>query len=77
MYAKEDDAVEDSSRLLHERQAARLLAISVRTLQTWRVRGGGPNFCKMGRAVRYRRHDLTSWVDARCRASTSDAENPT
>lgn len=63
---------DDLDRLLHEQAAADLLAISFRTLQAWRVRGGGPRFCKIGRAVRYRRRDLIAWVEEQGRASTSD-----
>lgn len=62
--------------LLHECDAANFLRVSVRTLQAWRVRGGGPRFCKIGRAVRYRREDLSAWVEGQVRASTSDAGSP-
>ena len=45
---------------------------SSRTLETWRVRGGGPLFLKVGRRVIYRRRDLDAWLAERERASTSD-----
>ena len=45
---------------------------SERTLEGWRVRGGGPRFLKIGRRVVYRRRDLDAWLAARERASTSD-----
>lgn len=57
---------------LIEKEAARLLGFSVRTLQAWRVRGGGPLFVKAGRSVRYRPSDLEAWVEERLRRSTSD-----
>ena len=66
------NAAADAAGLLHERDAAKFLAISVRTLQAWRVRGGGPRFCKIGRAVRYRPRDLMDWAEQQVRASTSD-----
>lgn len=47
---------------LTEKQAARLLSISHRTLQAWRRTGIGPSFIKLGRAVRYRHHDLIAWA---------------
>ena len=74
MYSHEKlaNAAADAAGLLHEQEAARFLAISFRTLQTWRVRGGGPRFCKIGRAVRYRRRDLIDWVEEQSRASTCD-----
>lgn len=58
--------------LLTEGQAADVLSISVRTLQAWRVRGGGPRFVAVGRAVRYRNAELIDFVESRTRTSTSD-----
>ena len=42
----------------NELQAAIFLGVSVRTLQAWRVRGGGPPYVKIGRIVRYQRRAL-------------------
>jgi len=58
--------------LLNERQAAAFLNLSHRTLQSWRHRGGGPLFTKIGAAVRYRPADLEAWLRQQTRASTSD-----
>ena len=61
-------------RLMDERKAAGLLCYSVRALQNWRVRGGGPRFVKVsGRSVRYRRRDLLAWIEERTRSNTSEA----
>ena len=57
--------------LLTEVAAADILCVSIRTLQAWRVRGDGPPFVKVGRAVRYRRNDLETWVEGRTARSTS------
>jgi hypothetical protein len=54
----------DSDALLAETQAADLLNLSSRTLQAWRVKGTGPAFIRAGRAIRYRRRDLISWIEA-------------
>ncbi len=54
----------DADALLREEEAADLLSLSVRTLQSWRIRRVGPPFVQVGRAVRYRRRDLISWIDA-------------
>ncbi len=54
-----------------EGDAADYLCQSVRTIQKWRVTGGGPEFYKFGRSVRYRRRDLRQWVEDRRRAHTS------
>jgi hypothetical protein len=54
----------DSDILLREQDAADLLSLSVRTLQSWRIGMAGPPFVQVGRAVRYRRRDLIAWIDA-------------
>jgi len=59
-------------RRLTEKEAAARLALSARTLQQWRVRGGGPPFLKLGASVRYDAAALDSWADAQQRANTSD-----
>ena len=69
-----DDDPDRATRLIDERTAADLLGYSVRALQNWRVRGGGPLFVKVsGRSVRYRRCDLAEWVEARLCKHTSEA----
>ncbi|MBF0169455.1 MAG: helix-turn-helix domain-containing protein [Alphaproteobacteria bacterium] len=61
-------------RLLNENDAADFLGYTVRALQNWRVRGGGPRFVKVSaRSIRYRMRDLINWIDARTVASTSEA----
>lgn len=57
--------------LIDEAKAADFLCQSIRTIQKWRVNGFGPNFCKSGRSIRYRRRDLMEWTNARRRNSTS------
>ena len=54
--------------------AAQILGVSRRTLEKWRVVGGGPRFRKFGRAVRYARADLHEWAEEQARVSTSDTE---
>jgi excisionase family DNA binding protein len=51
--------------LLNEEQAARRLNVAVKTLQKWRVVGGGPRFVKLGRCVRYSAADLEEFITAR------------
>lgn len=58
--------------VLTEKETAALLRISVKALQGWRSRGGGPKFLKLGRCVRYRRGDLQDFVLKALRNSTSD-----
>jgi hypothetical protein len=58
----------------NEMQAAILLGVSVRTLQAWRVRGGGPPYVKIGRAVRYQRRALIAFQTDHTVTSTTDAD---
>ncbi len=58
----------DPSALLNEKEAARLLAMSFRTLQSWRSEGKGPRYLKLGRSIRYRRGDLLTWIEINQRA---------
>jgi len=45
--------------------------VSIRTLQRWRLEGGGPRFVRVGRLVRYRRSELDAWLAGRICESTS------
>lgn len=58
--------------LIPEAEAARFLGVSVRAMQNWRVRGGGPPFVRIsGRCIRYRRRDLAAWSEAKRQDHTS------
>ena len=60
-------------RLITENEAASIIGYSVRALQNWRVRGGGPRFVKVSRrSIRYRRRDLIDWAEARIQVHTSE-----
>ena len=53
-------------------EASRITSVPACTLQTWRSRGDGPPFLKLGAAVRYQRRALFEWLAARQRANTAD-----
>jgi len=57
-------------RNLITKEAARILRISHRTLEDWRLTGGGPTFSKLGRRVVYRESDLMGFVQERLRRNT-------
>jgi len=67
-------ATTDPDAALNEHQAAEFIGVSVRTLQAWRVRGGGPPYVKIGRAVRYQRRVLAEFQRAHTVTSTSEAD---
>lgn len=48
--------------LLNTTQAAEHLGFAYGTLRVWRSRGIGPDYLKLGRAVRYRVSDLDAWA---------------
>ncbi len=62
---------------LTTREAARELSLKPSTLEVWRVRGGGPVFLQLGRAIRYRREDLLAFMESSLRESTSDPGDDT
>ena len=66
----------DTDALLYPAEAAHLLALSSRTLEGLRLRGGGPPFVRLNRAVRYRRADVLAWIKTRLFDSTSGADEP-
>lgn len=61
----------DPDALLTEVQVGQLLGLSIRTLQAWRARRAGPPFVQVGRAIRYRRSDVVSWIDANTMGSSA------
>ncbi|MBO6689396.1 MAG: helix-turn-helix domain-containing protein [Henriciella sp.] len=57
--------------LLSTKQAAHRLGLSPRTLESLRVKGGGPRYIQLGRAVRYEPDDLEHWIECNRKTSTS------
>lgn len=53
-------------------EAALYVNSSTSTLAKRRLTGGGPRYCRIGRAIRYSRQDLDEWLNATARRSTSD-----
>jgi hypothetical protein len=69
MNGERENAVPE--QLLSTRDAGAFLRVSPRTLEDWRLRGGGPLFRKLGRRlVRYRRADLEAFLADATRANT-------
>jgi excisionase family DNA binding protein len=58
--------------LLSQKEAARKLGLSTRTLERHRVSGTGPRFCRLGRLIRYRQSDIEAWVARSLRMSTAE-----
>jgi predicted DNA-binding transcriptional regulator AlpA len=59
-------------RLLTARDAANLLRLSPSWLAKARMRGDGPPYVKLGRAIRYTETGILQWMRSRQRFSTSE-----
>lgn len=46
------------------REVAAFLGLSAGTLTVWRSQGKGPNYYKVGNAVRYKIGDVEAWKNA-------------
>lgn len=58
--------------LLTTLEASQYLHVSPRTLEKWRLVGGGPRYRKLIHRVVYTQDDIDTWVDEQARTSTSD-----
>lgn len=65
-----NDTLSPTRPLWNETQLALHLNRSVRTVQAWRVRGGGPAFKKVGRSVVYDPRDVEQWLADCTRTNT-------
>jgi excisionase family DNA binding protein len=61
-----------NSEILTTREAAAYCRLGKPTLERFRIAGNGPQYCKLGGAVRYRQSDLDDWLESRLIRSTSD-----
>jgi predicted DNA-binding transcriptional regulator AlpA len=55
----------ETSTLIAETEAARLLGCTPACLKAWRSRGQGPDYVKLGRLVRYMAGDIQRFIEAR------------
>ena len=60
---------------LTPREAAEFLRTSTSTLAKRRLYNGSPAFCRIGRAIRYRKSDLEEFMAATHVRSTSEASS--
>jgi len=62
-----------ADEFLTREEAAAFLTLKAQTLAAWAVAGRGPEFCKLGRAVRYRRSALERYVQQSTVSGNTDA----
>ena len=67
---------QNSSALLDLHEVAAFLNISAATIRRLAERGAMPQPVRLGRAVRWKREDLLSWVAAGCSPCTREKERP-
>lgn len=65
---------EMEDRLLNAEEAAAWLGFSISALSQWRMAGKGPEFVRIGRAVRYKESALRAFVEARTKATSEGKE---
>ena len=58
--------------LLTPKEAAKLLKVSLSWLAKARMRGDGPSYIQIGRAIRYSEAALIQWTKSRQRLSTCE-----
>jgi predicted DNA-binding transcriptional regulator AlpA len=55
---------DDGSKLVSQRQAAEMLGLSARTLESMRLKCIGPSFVRLSRrCVRYQVVDIQAWIE--------------
>jgi hypothetical protein len=64
--------MEDLDDLLRQRAYAKIRGCSQRTIERERAIGSGCPYIKIGRSVRYRRRDITDFIERHIRRSTSE-----
>ena len=73
-----NEQVPSALRLWTKKDTANVLHVEIKTLDNWRTQGRGPCFVRLGGPrgrILYRESDLTKYIEAAVRRSTSDTGN--
>jgi hypothetical protein len=62
-------------QMLSEKQAARILAVSIAALRRWRREGRGPEFTRLERCVRYNVKAIEGWLAENTSGSKKAADS--
>lgn len=66
---------DDADILLKQADVRAILNLADATLEQWRLKGQGPKFVKLGRAVRYRLSDVQAYISGlSAHNSTTEAD---
>lgn len=71
---KQPDKEKTSSSLMPPSAAANYLGLSSSTLAKMRCKGTGPEFCRLGGAIKYTQKALDAYILARTFLSTTEAD---
>lgn len=63
-HVKQASQDEAGKALLCTKQVARLTGLSPSFFEKGRTYGYGPNYVRLGRAIRYRQGDVQKWMDS-------------
>jgi predicted DNA-binding transcriptional regulator AlpA len=63
-----------SSKCVNTRQVALWLGVHPITVRRWRLQGRGPQWVRLGRAIRYRNSDVEEWIASRPRGGEEIGE---
>jgi len=64
--------INDMSDLLTTDEVAEILGVKPHNLRTWKFRGQGPLWSKIGQTVVYRREDVEAYLNERRSTATAD-----
>jgi hypothetical protein len=71
-------ALPEQSAFLTTEQLARLLHRKEQTIRTWRLKGNGPKYVRLGNGTKapvvYRWRDVETWLEERTYRHTADEE---
>lgn len=65
-----DTTTHAPQRLLRPQEVCDLLGVTMHAVEAWRRRGGGPEFVRVGRLIRYRQSAIEQYIQARTRSTT-------
>ncbi|QDU57514.1 helix-turn-helix transcriptional regulator [Aeoliella mucimassa] len=65
------DSLQDAPMMMTAEEIAHCLQVSVRTIWRLKAKGDLPKSVKVGRAVRWRRSDILTWIEQGCPATDS------
>jgi excisionase family DNA binding protein len=71
-----DSFTSSDKRTLTDVEVAARLGVSRFTVRSWRLKGLGPRFLKMGRAVRYRSQDVDEYERQALVETQAESDHP-